>query len=115
MAVTFENSKEAVTHFKVVERFTEYTLLECRLETGRTHQIRVHMQYIGHPVVGDPKYGRLKPYFAHLIQGQALHSAQLSFTHPQTKEVLSFEAPLPQDMQSILKELREQFAIGGVE
>ena len=99
----------------MVERFTEYTLLECRLETGRTHQIRVHMQYIGHPVVGDPKYGRLKPYFAHLIQGQALHSAQLSFTHPQTKEVLSFEAPLPQDMQSILKELREQFAIGGVE
>nr|WP_320145626.1 RluA family pseudouridine synthase [uncultured Anaeromusa sp.] len=115
MAVTFENSKEAVTHFKVLERFTEYTLLECRLETGRTHQIRVHMQYIGHPVVGDPKYGRLKPYFSHLIQGQALHSAQLSFTHPHTKEDLSFEAPLPQDMQSILQELREQFAIGGVE
>ena len=115
MSSCVSEGRQAITNWRVLKAWEGLSLLELELETGRTHQIRVHMQYSGHPVVGDPKYGRLKPYFAHLIQGQALHSAQLSFSHPQTKEVLSFEAPLPQDMQSILKELREQFAIGGVE
>ena len=105
MAVTFVNSKEATTKFRIIERFGDYTLVECKLLTGRTHQIRVHMAYIGHPVVGDPKYGPERGHFA--IVGQALHSAELRITHPVTEESMVFTAPLPDDMQVILMNLRK--------
>jgi len=107
MAIVRENGKPAVTHFKVLERFGEYTLVECQLETGRTHQIRVHMTSIGHPLVNDPKYGPKKTSpFA--INGQALHSLQLTLTHPVTKEEMTFTAPLPTDMEKILTGLRNK-------
>lgn len=102
MAVV-ENGKKAVTHFRVLERFRQYSLLELQLETGRTHQIRVHMNYIGHPVAGDPKYGPQKTLKIH---GQALHAKLLGFKHPVTNERLIFEAPLPADMQQELERLR---------
>ncbi len=104
MAVVFSNSKDAITNFEVIERFGQYTLVACKLLTGRTHQIRVHMSYIGHPVVGDPKYGISKQPFS--IKGQALHSAQLQFVHPVTNQEMKFSAPLPDDMQKILVQLR---------
>ena len=107
MAIVRENGKPAVTHFKVLERFGEYTLVECQLETGRTHQIRVHMTSIGHPLVNDPKYGPKKSSpFA--INGQALHSLQLTLTHPVTKEEMTFTAPIPTDMEKILTGLRNK-------
>lgn len=101
--VTAHNSKPAVTHFKVTERLGDYTLLELQLETGRTHQIRVHMKYIGHPMAGDPVYGRNKTV---ALGGQALHAAVLGFTHPRSGERLQFEAPLPADMEHVLNSLR---------
>ena len=108
MAIVHEHGKPAVTHFRVLERFGDYTLVECRLETGRTHQIRVHMASIGHPVLGDPKYGPRKACpFA--IKGQALHSMQLTLTHPRTRESITFTAPLPEDMEKILRALRAKF------
>lgn len=105
MAIVRENGKPAVTHFRVLERFGSYTLMECQLETGRTHQIRVHMASIGHPVICDPKYGPKKraPFAIH---GQALHSHTLVLTHPRTRERMTFTAPLPEDMENILKKLR---------
>ncbi len=103
MTVTNVSSKEAVTHFRVLERFQDYTFVECQLETGRTHQIRVHMKYIGYPLVGDPKYGPKKTL---QINGQALHAGILGFIHPRTKEYLEFEAPLPNDFEEVLKEIR---------
>ena len=106
MAIVQENGKPAVTHFKVLERFGDYTLVECRLETGRTHQIRVHMTSIVHPLVNDPKYGRGKTPFG--IKGQALHSRQLTLKHPATGEEMTFEAPLPEDMEKILAALRNR-------
>ncbi len=106
MAVVRENGKDATTKFRVLERFGAYTLVECRLMTGRTHQIRVHMAYIGHPVLGDPKYGAKKCPFS--IEGQALHSKTLMFTHPRTGERMEFEASLPEDMQIILDQLRRK-------
>ena len=106
MAVVFVNSKEAITNFRVIERFGDYTLVECKLETGRTHQIRVHMAYIGHPVVGDPKYGRERTHFA--IVGQALHSTELTISHPVTEETMVFTAEMPDDMKVILLELRKK-------
>ena len=109
MAIVQENGKPAVTHFKVLERFGDYTLVECRLETGRTHQIRVHMTSIGHSLVNDPKYGpRKSTPFA--IEGQALHSLTLTLRHPSTGEEMRFEAPLPEDMQKILTALRDRRA-----
>ena len=108
MAVTFENSKEAVTNFKVMERFGDYTLVECKLETGRTHQIRVHMAYIGHPVVGDPKYGPERGRGQFAIAGQALHSTELTIVHPVTAEKMVFTASLPDDMEKILMDLRQK-------
>src|SRR3954451_17784522 len=102
MAVV-DNGKHAVTHFHVLERFNEYTFVECRLETGRTHQIRVHMKYIGFPLVGDPKYGPRKTLE---INGQALHAAILGFIHPTTEEYLEFEAPLPADYEQLLVKIR---------
>jgi 23S rRNA pseudouridine1911/1915/1917 synthase len=106
MAVTFVNSKEATTKFRVIERFGSYTLVECKLLTGRTHQIRVHMAYIGHSVVGDPKYGPARINFS--IIGQALHSAELKITHPVTEEIMVFTAALPEDMEIILRDLRQK-------
>ncbi|GIP36411.1 RluA family pseudouridine synthase [Paenibacillus sp. J2TS4] len=101
--VTNRNSKHAVTHFAVVERIGSFTLLELKLETGRTHQIRVHMKYIGHPLVGDPVYSKSKRAG---IDGQALHAAVLGFVHPRTGEALQFEAALPDDMNRLLERVR---------
>ncbi|WP_431811346.1 RluA family pseudouridine synthase [Lysinibacillus sp. FW12] len=100
-----DNGKHAVTHFQVVERFGDYTLVECRLETGRTHQIRVHMNYIGFPLVGDPKYGPKKTID---FGGQVLHAATLGFDHPSSGEYLEFEVPLPADYEQLLKDLRNR-------
>jgi 23S rRNA pseudouridine1911/1915/1917 synthase len=106
MAVDAGHGREARTRFTVLERFNGYTLVKCKLETGRTHQIRVHMAYIGHPVVGDPKYGpRSSPFN---IAGQALHSAELSFRHPASGAEMVFTAPLPGDMEEILAKLRKR-------
>ena len=102
MAVTADG-KFAVTEFKVLERFKNFTYIKCKLQTGRTHQIRVHMAEIGHPLVGDDKYSARKNPFD--IQGQALHSHTLSLTHPKTGERMNFTAPLPDDMKKILETL----------
>ncbi|PGM54834.1 RluA family pseudouridine synthase [Bacillus sp. AFS053548] len=102
MTVTEDNSKEAVTHFRVLDRFDEFTLVECQLETGRTHQIRVHMKYIGYPLAGDPKYGPRKTLD---IDGQALHAAVLGFKHPRTDEYLEFSSPIPKVLENIIEQL----------
>ncbi|MCD2136590.1 RluA family pseudouridine synthase [Salinicoccus halitifaciens] len=102
MAVV-DDGKEAVTHFNVLERFKDYTLVECILETGRTHQIRVHMQYIGYPIAGDPKYGPRKTMD---VGGQLLHAGVVGFTHPVSGERLEFSAGLPDDFEAVLEELR---------
>jgi len=101
-----ENGKEAVTHISVLKRYERYTLISCRLETGRTHQIRVHMKYFGNPVVGDKTYGTKKTELSK--NGQLLHAARLCFKHPVTKEEMSFEAMLPQDFEDILSKLKEK-------
>ncbi|MFD1955172.1 RluA family pseudouridine synthase [Paenibacillus thailandensis] len=104
--VTDKNSKHAVTHFVVKERIgSDYTLLELQLETGRTHQIRVHMKYIGYPLAGDPVYGRSKTV---ALNGQALHAAVIGFKHPRTGDYLEFEAPVPDDMEQVLQSLRQR-------
>lgn len=100
-----DNGKHAVTHFHVIERFGDYTLVECQLETGRTHQIRVHMNYIGFPLVGDPKYGPKKTID---FGGQVLHAGILGFVHPVSREYLEFETPLPEDFVSLLEQLRKE-------
>lgn len=102
-AVDAKNGKPAITHFTVLERFAEHTLLELRLETGRTHQIRVHMHYLGHPLEGDPVYGRRR---GAILDGQALHASALGFRHPMSGEPLLFEAPLPDDMARLVARLR---------
>lgn len=102
-----DEGKHAVTHFQVIGRFgVDYTLVQCRLETGRTHQIRVHMNYIGYPLVGDPKYGPKKTMD---IGGQALHAGVLGFVHPRTNEYLEFEAPMPQEFDALLNELKSSY------
>lgn len=103
MAVTGINSRSAVTHFSVIERFDEYTLVDCRLETGRTHQIRVHFEYIGFPIVGDQKYGRRKTL---PVAGQLLHAYELTFVHPTTLETMTVSCDLPEDFAEVLVELR---------
>ncbi|MCZ8511254.1 RluA family pseudouridine synthase [Paenibacillus filicis] len=103
--VTERNSKHAVTHFVVLERLGDYTLMELKLETGRTHQIRVHMKFIGHPLVGDPAYGLTRERGI-TMKGQALHAAVLGFEHPRTGEILQFEAALPEDMTKLLEALK---------
>jgi 23S rRNA pseudouridine1911/1915/1917 synthase len=100
-----DKGKHAVTHFHVIERFKDFTFVECQLETGRTHQIRVHMKYIGYPLAGDPKYG---PKRTLDLDGQALHAGILGFTHPRTNEYLEFEAPLPEDFEQLLVNLRNK-------
>lgn len=102
MAVTKANSKEAITNFTVLKRYQNMSLIECRLETGRTHQIRVHMAYIGYPVYGDPKYGLKKD---DQTNGQFLHAKKLGFIHPATGEYLEFDSPLPDFFVEKLKEL----------
>ncbi len=106
MAVNTRTGREATTHFKVLERFKAYALVECKLETGRTHQIRVHMSFIGHPVVADPVYGTRK---AHLeMEPQALHARQLGFYHPRSGEWVEFTAEPPADFMQALQRLREE-------
>lgn len=104
MIVTDLNSKDAVTHFRVLKRYKDKTLIECKLETGRTHQIRVHMNYIGYPIVNDPVYGKSKkttPF------GQMLHSKSIRFIHPRTGNEIYFEVPLPKEFQEYLDSLDE--------
>lgn len=103
------DGRHAVTHFEVLERFLDYTLISCRLETGRTHQIRVHMKYIGHPIVGDPLYGPRKTIEGN---GQFLHAQELGFEHPKTHELMIFSAPLPPIFEKTLNNLRLNNALG---
>ena len=124
MAVS-EAGKPAVTHFRVIEKFRAYTHLRLKLESGRTHQIRVHMSHIKHPLVGDNLYGgrpRLPKHasdkFIDTLRGftrQALHAAQLSLTHPVSGEALIFKAPLPQDFVELLIQVREDTEIHGID
>ena len=102
MQAVVDNGKDAVTHFQVLERYDDYTLVELQLETGRTHQIRVHMQYIGYPLVGDPVYGLKRTIKGN---GQFLHAKLLGFTHPSTGEKMVFEAPLPEIFKKTLAKL----------
>jgi len=104
MAVVRENGKRAVTHYRVLESFENHTLIEAVLETGRTHQIRVHMAYLGHPVVGDTVYGYKKQRFD--TKGQLLHARVLGFIHPTKKEYVEFEAPIPEYFEKVLRLLR---------
>ncbi|MGZ9757633.1 RluA family pseudouridine synthase [Staphylococcus pseudintermedius] len=104
MAVV-DDGKEAVTHFNVIETFKKYTLVECELETGRTHQIRVHMKYIGYPLVGDPKYGPKKTLE---IGGQALHAGLIGFEHPKTGEYIERFAPLPAEFEAVIEQVRKE-------
>ena len=104
MAINEKNGKPAVTHYTVLERFGNYTLIECKLETGRTHQIRVHMTSIGHPLVGDEVYGPAKCPFK--LQGQCLHAMILGFVHPRTGEYMEFSANLPEYFEDLLRKLR---------
>ncbi|MBZ9635937.1 RluA family pseudouridine synthase [Clostridium sp. FP1] len=105
MAVV-ESGKKAITHYKVIERFESHTLLECNLETGRTHQIRVHMAKIGHPLVGDLIYGFKKQHFN--LKGQVLHAKMLGFIHPSTNEYMEFVSPLPNYFEKIIIKLRNE-------
>ena len=103
MCVNHQNGKHAVTHYKVLTRFKNYTHIECRLETGRTHQIRVHMASLNHPLLGDAVYGPAKCPFK--LQGQSLHAGILGFVHPRTGEYMEFSAPLPEYFQKLLNTL----------
>ena len=103
-AVTYSNSKEAYTTYRVLERFGRFTLIEAVLKTGRTHQIRVHMAYIKHPLLGDTVYGPKKPLYG--AQGQMLHAKTLGFVHPSTGEYMEFDSELPEEFQTILEKLR---------
>ena len=119
-----EDGKDAVTHYRLRERFRAHTALECRLETGRTHQIRVHMAHLKHPIVGDPLYGGplklprgASDELAAALRGfkrQALHAQVLEFAHPATGEPVRCEAPLPDDLQALLRELRTDAAAHAV-
>ncbi|MDE7242509.1 MAG: RluA family pseudouridine synthase [Oscillospiraceae bacterium] len=104
MAVTERGGRDAVTHWEVLERFAGYTHIRCRLETGRTHQIRVHMAYIGHPILGDTVYGAKKPVSG--LTGQCLHAVGLRFVHPRTGETVELSCPLDGEFQKMLEKLR---------
>ncbi len=105
MAVTAKNSKDAITHFEVIENFEDYAYIRCKLETGRTHQIRVHMAYIDHPIASDPKYGPRKTIEAN---GQLLHACTLEFVHPSTHEKMHFDADLDPTFKKVLSELESR-------
>lgn len=106
MTVIYKNSKEAITHYQILERFIEYSLIEASLQTGRTHQIRVHMAYIKHPIVGDPVYSNRKNEFG--INTQLLHAKRLGFFHPRTGEYMEFEAEPPEDFKKVIELLRKR-------
>jgi 23S rRNA pseudouridine1911/1915/1917 synthase len=106
--------KPAVTHYQVLERYQNATLLRCRLETGRTHQIRVHLQSLSHPLVGDPVYGRNRKSADAVLAGfarQALHAERLEFLHPASGETVAWQAPLPADLHALIAALRAQSAV----
>ncbi len=106
MSTLCKNGREAVTHYQVLERFGAFTYIQCRLETGRTHQIRVHMASVGHPLLGDSVYGPKKCPFPKLV-GQTLHAETLGFIHPRTDEYMEFHAPLPEYFTGLLNRLRK--------
>lgn len=108
MAINEKNGKPAITHYKVLQRFAKYTYMEFRLETGRTHQIRVHMASIGHPLLGDELYGNPKNLAMKGLQGQTLHAMVIGFVHPTTHEYMEFEAPMPEYFQNLLQKLPKQ-------
>lgn len=105
MCVTEKNSREAITHWEVIRRYQGWSHIRCRLETGRTHQIRVHMAYIGHPILGDMVYGAKKPELG--LTGQCLHARALRFIHPRTGEPVELQCPLPEYFEEILRKLRD--------
>ena len=107
MCVTSENSKDAITHIKVLDRYKTATLIECKLETGRTHQIRVHMNYINHPVVNDPVYGLKKQVDGYQSFGQMLHAKEIGFVHPITKKYMNFTVDPPKEFVEICEKYRE--------
>ncbi len=102
MCIDTVDGKDAITHFNVIKRFNDYTLIECKLETGRTHQIRVHMSNIHHPIVGDALYGGSEKIYNN---GQLLHAYKLTFTHPRTKKVMTLEVPLPDYFKEVIEKL----------
>lgn len=104
MAMHVPGGKEAITHYRVLDRFSDYTYMEFRLETGRTHQIRVHMAGIGHPLLGDDVYGPARCKFH--LQGQTLHAKTIGFVHPTTGKYMEIDAPLPEYFEELLKTLR---------
>ena len=104
MAVDLRNGKEAETSFRVLKRFSNSTIVECVLKTGRTHQIRVHMNYIGHPVIGDPLYGKGNRLI--YDDGQLLYAHYIKFIHPRTKKALDFDSPMPSYFEDFLKTLK---------
>ena len=114
MAITRREGegKDAITHYEVLERYGSFTYLKCKLETGRTHQIRVHMASLGHPLLGDPVYGgngtRFEAQHRRLLHGQCLHAGELSLLHPRTGEVMHFTAPLPADFAALLQILQRE-------
>lgn len=105
MSINYKNGKHAVTHYRVLERFKQFTYVECQLETGRTHQIRVHMASLNHPLLGDSVYGPSKCPFKR--QGQTLHAGVLGIIHPRTGEYMEFSAPLPEYFENLLEKLRK--------
>lgn len=107
MTVNVPNGKDAITHYRVLETFGQFTYIECQLETGRTHQIRVHMKSIGHPILGDDVYGPVKCPFAGL-EGQTLHAMTIGFLHPTTGAYMEFVAPLPEYFEKLLEKLRRR-------
>lgn len=107
MSINHKNGREAVTHYQVLMRFRNYTYIQCELETGRTHQIRVHMSSIHHPLLGDSVYGPVKCPFS--LQGQTLHAKIIGIIHPRTTEYLEIDAPLPEYFSSLLKKLEQKF------
>lgn len=108
MAVSKEGGRDAVTHITVLERFGKYTYIKCKLQTGRTHQIRVHTKYLGHPILGDKTYGLKKEEFS--LFGQLLHAGEIGFIHPATHEYVSFTAPLPDDFKETLEKIRKKYS-----
>lgn len=107
MAIAKKDGRDARTHIKVLERFGKYTYIQCNLETGRTHQIRVHTKSIGHPILGDKTYGLKKEEFS--LTGQLLHAGKISFIHPSSGEKVSFSAPLPEDFENILEKVKNKY------